>query len=75
MLIYHLVRKQLVVKWIFKTKYKVDGSVDKNNARLVAKGYAQKEGIDYEETFAPITKIKIIKMMFNLDAQFGKKLY
>lgn len=38
------------VKWVFKTKLNLDGSVQKNKARLVAKGYAQKPGVDYNET-------------------------
>lgn len=62
-------------KWIFKTKYKIDGSIDKHKDRIVAKGYAQKEGIDYDETFAPITKIKTLRMIFSLAAQFCWKLY
>ena len=38
-------------RWIYKIKYTTDGSVEKYKARFVAKGYAPKEGIDYEETF------------------------
>jgi len=41
-------------RWLFKLKFKVDGSIDKHKARLVAMGYSQKEGIDFEETFAPV---------------------
>lgn len=68
-------KKVIGCKWIFKTKYEADGSIDKHKARLVAKGYAQKEGIDDEKTFAPTAKIKSIRMIFALTAQFGWKLY
>ncbi|KAH9293054.1 hypothetical protein KI387_041741, partial [Taxus chinensis] len=51
------------------------GTVDKCKARLVANGYAQKEGIDYEETFSPTAKIKTIRMIFALAAQFGWKVH
>ncbi|KAH9322072.1 hypothetical protein KI387_016711, partial [Taxus chinensis] len=63
-------KKPIRCRWIFKTKYKSDGTIDKYKERLVAKGYAQQEGIDYEETFSPTAKIKTIGMIFALAAQF-----
>jgi len=40
--------KPIGCKWVYKNKYKVDGSLDKHKAKLVEKGFAQKEGVDYE---------------------------
>ena len=48
--------KPIGCKWVYKKKYKSDGSLDKHKARLVAKGYAQTEWIDCEETFSLTTK-------------------
>jgi hypothetical protein len=67
--------KPIGSKWVYKTKYKVDGSLDKHKARLVAKGYAQKQGIDYTETFAPTTKWGTIRTLFSLAAQKGWKMH
>ena len=63
------------VKWVFKTKLNLDGTVQKNKARLVAKGYAQKPGIDYNETFAPVARLDTIRTLTTLAAQKSWKLY
>jgi hypothetical protein len=47
-------------KWVFKNKLNEDGQVTRKKARLVCKGYAQIEGIDFEETFAPVAKMEAI---------------
>ena len=55
--------KSLGYKWIFKRKLKVDGSIDKYKARFVVKVYKQKEGVDYFDTYSPITRITSIRML------------
>ena len=58
--------KAIGCKWIFKKKTKVDGTIDKFKAKLVGKGFTQKEGIDYFDTYAPVARIATIKMLIAL---------
>ena len=62
-------------KWIYKIKYAADGSIEKFKARFVAMGYAQKEEIDYEETFAPIARYTSIRSVISLAAQMGWEIH
>jgi len=62
-------------KWIYKTKYKLDVTIDKHKAILIAKGYAQLEAINYEETFAPIAKMETIRTIFTLATQNKWSIY
>ncbi|CAL2276796.1 unnamed protein product [Prunus armeniaca] len=56
------------VKWVYKTKLNLDGLVQKNKARLVAKGYAQKPGLDYNETYAYVARLDTIRTLIALAA-------
>ena len=53
-------------KWVFRTKLKVDGSLDKYKARLVAKGFQQTPGVDFSKTFSPVIKASTIHIVFTL---------
>ena len=60
--------KPLSSKWVFKRKRKVDGSIDKYKARLVIKGYRKTEGLDYFDTYSPVTGINFIRMVLAIVA-------
>jgi hypothetical protein len=62
-------------KWIYKIKHAVDGSVENFKARFVASGFTQKEGIDYEETFAPVARYTSIQTIIALTFVLGWKLH
>jgi len=58
-------------RWIYKVKQVADGSVEKYKARFVARGFSQIEGIDYEETFAPVARYSSIRTILALSALMG----
>ena len=62
-------------KWIFKNKLNENGEVIRNKARLVCKGYAQEESIDFEETFAPVARLEAVGMFLALSSFQKFKVY
>jgi hypothetical protein len=63
------------LRWIYKVKQAVDGSVEKYKARFVARGFSQIEGIDYGETFAPVARYSSIRSILALSAQMGWRIH
>ena len=61
-------RKLFRCKWVYRTKYASDGSVERLKAKLVAKGFSQVEGIAYNETFALVAKLNSIRLVLSLVA-------
>jgi hypothetical protein len=62
-------------KWVWKNKEGEKGEVVRNKSRLVAQGFSQKEGIDYEETFAPVVRLEAIRILLDFSMAKGFKLH
>lgn len=61
-------RKAIGCNWVYKTKFMETRDIDKYKAHLVSKGFSQTKGIDYEETFAPVSKMSSLKTILALGA-------
>jgi hypothetical protein len=62
-------------KWLYKIKHATDGSIEKYKERFVARGFSQKEGIDYEETFSPVSRYTSIRTIISLATKMKWKLH
>ena len=62
-------------KWVFRNKQDEHGMVRRNKARLVAQGFTQVEGLDFEETYAPVVRLEAIRMLLAYAAHHNFKLY
>ncbi|GJZ00012.1 retrovirus-related pol polyprotein from transposon TNT 1-94 [Tanacetum coccineum] len=62
-------------KWVYKNKLDENGVVSHNKARLVAQGYNQQEGIDYDETYAPIARLESIRILLPYACALDFKLF
>ena len=64
-------QKTVGTKWVYKIKYTAAGEVERYKARLVVKGFTQKKGIDFDETYAPVTRLTSIRMLLAIAASQG----
>ena len=62
-------------RWLYKVKHATDGSIEKFKARFVARGFSQVEGVDYEETFAPVARYTSIRSIILITAKMGWNIH
>lgn len=68
-------QKRIDLKWIFKAKRDASGKIVKYKARIVAKGYVQEQGIDFDEIFAPVTRLETVRLLLALAAKNGWEIH
>ena len=62
-------------KWIFRNKTDEDGEIIRNKSQLVAQGYTQVEGVDFDESFAPVARLESIHILLSIACIMDFKLY
>ena len=68
-------RKAIGSKWVFRKKMNADGSIERYKARLVAQGFSQKQGLDFEETFCPVIRFESFRSLVAVAVQKGLRLH
>ena len=58
-------KKTIGSRWVFSVKENQEGKIERCKTRLVAQGYAQTQGVDYQETFAPVAKMDSIRVLLS----------
>ena len=53
-------------RWVYTVKYRVDGTIDRYKARLIARGFTKTNGVDYTETFSPVARLNSIRVLLSV---------
>nr|GFD27722.1 retrovirus-related Pol polyprotein from transposon TNT 1-94 [Tanacetum cinerariifolium] len=72
---HHWTKDHPLEQWLWKNKRDEENTVIRNKSRLVAKGYAQKEGVDFEESFAPFARLKAVRLFIAYAAHKSFTVY
>ena len=70
-----MVRTPINCKWVFKKKIGSDQNLSSYKARLVAQGFSQKHGVNYDETFAPVVWFESVRTLLSLASNYNLKLH
>jgi hypothetical protein len=62
-------------KWLYKLKHVADGNIEKYKALFVARGFSQVEGVDYDETFASVSRYTSIRVVISIATEMGWKIH
>jgi hypothetical protein len=68
-------RRAIGLKWVFKVKKNQNGEVVRHKARLVVKGYAQQQGVDFDKVFAPVIRLEAVRLLLALSADEGWQVH
>ncbi|GKD61543.1 retrovirus-related pol polyprotein from transposon TNT 1-94 [Tanacetum coccineum] len=72
---YQMEKRVIGTKWVFRNKRDERGTIIRNKARLVAQGFEQEEGVDYDNVFAPVAKIEAIRLFLAFASFMGFSVY